>query len=1056
MKIYKKVLVIGSGPIIIGQAAEFDYSGSQCLQVLKELGIKSILINSNPATIMTDDTMADVVYLEPITDEFVKKIVIKERPDAVLSSFGGQTALNISKSLAESGFFDKYNVDVLGSNLETIKTAEDRFLFREKMMMMGISVPEGQIVSTIEKGAEVLKEYGLPLIIRPAYTLGGAGGGLVSTEKEFFEILSKGLHLSSITQCLVEKSIAGYKEIEYEVIRDRCDNTVIICNMENIDPVGIHTGDSIVIAPSQTLSETDYQNLRDLSLNVVRALKIEGACNVQLALDPHSKECIIIEVNPRVSRSSALASKATGYPIAKISAFIALGQSLDEIINPITGKTYASFEPSIDYIVSKIARWPFDKFHTANRKLGSQMKSTGEVMALGRTFEESFLKAVRSLELKYDHLQDPYFTGLNKEELLELIAKQDDRRIFAVTEFLRIGGDLEVIYKNTMIDRFFLNKILKIIRVEQSLASEELDENFLYYVKSLGFTNSAIARFASISISDVQKKLKAFNIAPVVKLVDSCAAEFPAVTPYFYQTYEQYDEFVPETEKKVAIIGSGPIRIGQGIEFDYSCVHSLIACRNRGYKTIMINNNPETCSTDFSMSDRLYFEPLFDEDVLNILEREKPEGVIVQFGGQTSINLAKSIHEAGYKILGTTFENISKSEDREQFEKLLDDHGINRPIALTLSTRDDVENIIPQLVFPVMVRPSFVLGGQFMEIIHEADDLRDYLKQDILINSDAPLLLDQYIEGLEIEVDGISDGENVCIPGIMEHIERAGVHSGDSMAVYPPVRLFDEVKEKVVEMTTTLAKALSIKGIFNIQYMYKKGKVYVIEVNPRASRTVPFLSKMTGILMAQAATDLMLGIPFSELGLVNGLHKTPDFFSVKVPVFSFDKLIGVEPALGPEMKSTGEVIGRDKNLSLALYKGLLAAGIKLPHYGNVLFTLSDRNKEESLDLIKKFESLGFLLHATEGTAKFIKEKTGFDVKVVPKIGSAEYNLENYILDGKLDAIINTLSKGKKSNTDGFYLRRAAMERKVPCFTSVDTARVFADVIEYRKKQEMSV
>ncbi len=1053
MKKYKKVMVIGSGPIIIGQAAEFDYSGSQCLQVLRELGIESVLVNSNPATIMTDETMADKVYLEPITEKFVQDIIIKEKPDAILSSFGGQTALNMSKTLAESGFLAKHNVDVLGSNLETIKTAEDRFLFREKMISMNIPVPEGQIVSSLEEGKKVLKEYGLPLIIRPAYTMGGSGGGLVKSEEEFLETLTKGLHLSSITQCLVEKSIAGYKEIEYEVIRDKNDNTVIICNMENIDPVGIHTGDSIVVAPSQTLSDDDYQNLRDISLNVVRALKIEGACNVQLALDPHSKHCIIIEVNPRVSRSSALASKATGYPIAKISTFIALGQNLDEVLNPITGKTYASFEPSIDYVVSKFPRWPFDKFTTANKNLGSQMKSTGEVMALGRTLEESILKAVRSLELKYDHLEDSSMKDLSQDELLDIILKQDDSRIFAIAEFLRNQGEIEEIYQKTMIDKFFLNKIKKIIRIEQRLASEELSKDLLYFSKYLGFTNSAISRFSKKSEIEVESLLDEFSISPVVKLVDSCAAEFPALTPYYYQTYEEYDEWEEEKDKKIAIIGSGPIRIGQGIEFDYSCVHSLIACRELGYKTIMINNNPETCSTDFSMSDRLYFEPLYKEDVLNILKREKPEGVIVQFGGQTAINLTKDISDAGFKILGTSPEDIARAEDREQFEKVLDDLEINRPAALTLSDVKEIDDILDQIIFPVMLRPSFVLGGQFMEIAHDETDLREYLKQEIIINKERPLLIDQYIEGLEIEVDGLCDGSEVCIPGIMEHIERAGVHSGDSMAVYPSVKLFDEIKEKIVSMTEQLAKALNIKGIFNIQFMHKKGKVYVIEVNPRASRTVPFLSKMTKVHMAQVATQLMLGKSLNDLGLKPGVCPTPDFYAVKVPIFSFDKLSGVEPGLGPEMKSTGEVMGKAKDLPMALYKGLLSLGIDLPKRKNILITLSDRYKQEGASLVKRFHDLGFTLLSTPGTAEYIKNNLGLEMKIVHKIGKADYNLHHYVLDGEIDVIINTLSKGKKSNTDGHLLRRTAFERRIPCFTSLDTAKSYLDVLEYYERKD---
>jgi len=1051
IKEYKKVLVIGSGPIIIGQAAEFDYSGSQCLQVLREKNIKSVLVNSNPATIMTDKTMADSVYMEPITEEFVQKIILKERPDALLSSFGGQTALNLTKTLAESGFLDRHGVNVLGSNLETIRTAEDRFLFREKMIEMGIPVADGKIVNNLDEGKLAFEEFGLPLIVRPAYTLGGAGGGLAYTLEEFEAILSNGLMLSSIGQCLVERSIAGYKEIEYEVIRDSKDNKVIICNMENFDPVGIHTGDSIVVAPSQTLSDEDYQNLRDVSLNVVSALGIEGACNVQLALDPYSKHCYIIEVNPRVSRSSALASKATGYPIAKIATHIALGHTLDEVMNPITGKTYACFEPSIDYIVTKFPRWPFDKFKTANRKLGSQMKSTGEVMSLGRSFEESLLKAVRSLELDFDHLQDKRLTGLSLDELLEVIRCCDDRRIFAIAEFFRKGGTRNQVFDETKIDTFFLYKIEKIIALEEKVKESELDNSsLLYELKRNGFTNSFIARLKDLKEVDVQALLDKYSISPVVKLVDSCAAEFPALTPYFYQTYEEFDEWEPEKEKKIAILGSGPIRIGQGIEFDYSCVHALLACRESGYKTVMINNNPETCSTDFSFSDRLYFEPLFKEDVINILKREKPDGVIVQFGGQTAINLTEDIANAGFEIIGTSPASISQAEDREQFEALMNKLDIRRPKGLTLGDRSELESVKDKIDFPVMVRPSFVLGGLDMEIIHDLEELKSYLdNSDFKINPSAPLLIDQYIKGVEIEVDGICDGEAVLIPGIMEHIERAGVHSGDSIAVYPPVNLFDEVKEKVIDITTKLAKALNVKGIFNIQFMYKKGDVYVIEVNPRASRTVPFLSKMTGISMANVATKLMLGNSLKDLGYEGGLYKTPDFYAVKVPVFSFDKLQDVEPALGPEMKSTGEVLGKDKSLTLAIYKGLLSLGLKLPEMGTLLMTISDRYKEEALPLAKGYTRLGFRLLATQGTAKFLNANGITDVEVVKKIEDGTYNLSHYLKDGRIDLIINSLSKGKKSNTDGFHLRRAAFERKIPCFTSLETAKAYLDVLEYR-------
>ncbi len=1046
---YKKVLVIGSGPIIIGQAAEFDYSGSQCLQVLREEGIESVLINSNPATIMTDKTMADKVYMEPITEEFVKKIILKERPDAVMSSFGGQTALNMAKSLSESGFLKKVGCKVLGSHLETIVYAEDRLLFREKMIQMGIPVANGEIVSTLEDGVKVAKKIGFPCIIRPAYTLGGSGGGLVYNEEEFRKTLAKGLLLSSIGQCLIEQSIAGFKEIEYEVVRDAKDNAIIVCNMENVDPVGVHTGDSIVMAPSQTLTDEDYQNLRDVSIEVVRALNIEGACNVQLAQDPKTKAYFIIEVNPRVSRSSALASKATGYPIAKISAQVALGKTLDQIQNPITGKTYASFEPSIDYIITKFPRWPFDKFKMADRKLGSQMKSTGEVMALGRNFEESFLKSIRSLELGYFHLYDDQFVGWTDDQFKEFVLRQNDERIFAIAQWMRQGKSIEAISQLTTIDTFFLKKIEKIIAIEESFKKDGLTEDHVFLAKRNGFTDRAIGFFAGKTTEEVTAFREKMNLKPVVKLVDSCAAEFPALTPYYYQTYETVDEWEESHDKKIAVIGSGPIRIGQGIEFDYSCVHSLLACREAGYKTVMINNNPETCSTDFTLSDRLYFEPLYDEDVLEILKREKPEGVIVQFGGQTAINLTETISKAGFKVIGTSPENIARAEDREKFDALMTDLDILRPKGLTISSRDEIDSVIKDIEFPVMVRPSFVLGGLSMAILYNEEELQEYVASGVTISPEAPLLVDHYIKGLEIEVDGLCDGENVLIPGIMEHIERAGVHSGDSIAVYPPVNLYEDVIAKVVETTKKLAKGLDVKGIFNIQFMHKKGELYVIEVNPRASRTVPFLSKMTGIPMAQVATELMLGKSLKDLGYEDGLYPTPDFYSVKVPVFSTDKLIDVEPGLGPEMKSTGEVLGKDKKLPIALYKGLLSIGLKIPEAGSVLFTLSDRYKDESMGLIKGFHELGFRIMATSGTAKFIRENTDINVEEVPKIGSADYDLQNYLEDDKIDLVVNALSKGKKSNTDGFYLRRSAFEKRIPCFTSIDTAKAMLDVIEFR-------
>ncbi len=1045
----RKILVIGSGPIVIGQAAEFDYSGSQALQILKEEGISTVLVNPNPATIMTDKDMADKVYLEPLDVETLKKIIIKESPTGILSSFGGQTALNLSKKLAESGFLERENVRLLGSDLKSIKYAEDRFLFREKMIEMGVPVPPGIIVSNLEQAKEYAAKEGFPLIVRPAYTLGGSGGGLVNNLEDFLTVLSRGLDLSSIGQCLVERSIKGLKEIEFEVIRDREDNSLAICHMENIDPVGIHTGESIVVAPIQSLADTEIQFLRTMSLKIVSELNIIGACNVQLAHCSDTNQSYVIEVNPRVSRSSALASKATGYPIAKVATHVALDKTIDKILNPITGNTFASFEPTLDYVVVKIPRWPFDKFRAADKTLSTQMKSTGEVMSIGRNFSEAFLKAIRSLELKNATNYFNSFKDIDTKELKLNLKKHTCDWYLELLELLRRHCSLDEIHEITKISHYFLYRLKCITDLEKKIeSSNALDETLLRELKTKGFSNSTISYFSKQPKIDISSKLKEFNIKPVVKSVDSCAGEFEASTPYYYQSYGSECDagLVESTKKKVVVLGSGPIRIGQGIEFDYSCVHSLLKLREEGIETIMINNNPETCSTDFSLSDKLYFEPLYDEDVLNILHREKPDGVIVQFGGQTSLKLTESIHNAGFTILGTSLDSINMAEDRDKFETLLDELEINRPKACIIQNKDFKND---SLSYPVIVRPSYVLGGAHMEVLYTEKELNHYLERNESLLEDHAILVDEYIKGKEIEVDALCDGDNVCIPGIMEHVERAGVHSGDSISVFPPQNLFTKVQEEVVQTTIKIAKALNVKGILNIQYTFKKGKLYILEVNPRASRTVPFLSKMTELPMAKIATGIMLGKTLKELNVLTGLLKEPDFISVKVPVFSFDKVLGAEVALGPEMKSTGEVLGVDKNFELALLKGLVASGVRLPSYGRVLMTISDRYKEDALELAKELDSLGYKIIATKGTKSFFEANSNLNVDLAHKINEANIGLDTLIKSRKVDMVVNTLSQNKKSNSDGFKLRRLACENSIPCFTSLDTMSSIIGVLKFR-------
>ncbi|WP_172249824.1 carbamoyl-phosphate synthase large subunit [Saccharibacillus deserti] len=1051
----KKILVIGSGPIVIGQAAEFDYAGTQACQALREEGVEVVLINSNPATIMTDTNMADKVYIEPITLEFVTQIIRHERPDGLLPTLGGQTGLNMAVELARAGVLESENVKLLGTQLESIEKAEDRDLFRDLMRELEQPVPDSVIVTTLDEALDFAGEIGYPIIVRPAYTLGGTGGGICVDEEELREIVVSGLRYSPIGQCLVERSIAGMKEVEYEVMRDANDNCIVVCNMENFDPVGVHTGDSIVVAPSQTLSDREYQMLRSASLKIIRALNIEGGCNVQFALDPHSFQYYVIEVNPRVSRSSALASKATGYPIAKMASKIALGYTLDELMNPVTGQTYACFEPALDYIVSKIPRWPFDKFMHANRKLGTQMKATGEVMAIGRTFEESIQKAVRSLEIGTHRLLVKGADALSEEDLNSRLAKPDDERMFLIAEAFRRGYTLETIQDLTKVDWWFLDKIERIVVFETVLAeTDELSDELLTEAKRMGFTDRAIAELRAqgreggrlTKEADVRAYRKEIGLVPVYKMVDTCAAEFESETPYYYSTYEQENEVTQTDKEKIIVLGSGPIRIGQGIEFDYSTVHAVWAIRKAGYEAIIINNNPETVSTDFNTSDRLYFEPLFFEDVMNVIEQEKPIGVIVQFGGQTAINLAKPLQDAGVKILGTSLDSIDEAEDRKRFEAMLSRLDIAQPKGKTVTSVDQAVETAEGLGYPVLVRPSYVLGGRAMEIVYSDEELLSYMKEAVDINPEHPVLIDRYMLGKEVEVDAICDGETVLVPGIMEHIERAGVHSGDSIAVYPPQHLSKELQEKVVDITIRIAKELKTIGLLNIQFVIFKNEVYVIEVNPRSSRTVPFLSKVTDIPMANLATQAILGTKLADLNYKEGLWPESNQVAVKVPVFSFAKLRRVEPTLGPEMKSTGEVMGRDKHYAKALYKGLVGAGMKIPSTGSIIVTVAEKDKAEAVKLMEGFYTLGYSIMATGGTAQAL-EDAGIPVTRVNKLSEGEPNILDKIRSGEANFVFNTLTKGKTPARDGFRIRREAVENGVVCMTSLDTVAALLDMLE---------
>ena len=1049
----RKIMVIGSGPIVIGQAAEFDYAGTQACRALMEEGMEVVLVNSNPATIMTDANIADRVYVEPLLPEYLEEIIAKERPDGLLATLGGQVGLNLAVKLSERGTLEKYNVELLGTSLEAIKKAEDRELFKQTMQEINQPIPVSDIVETVEAAREFARKVGYPLIIRPAYTLGGTGGGIVNSEEELDEVVNRGLTHSMISQVLIERSVAGWKEVEYEVIRDAANNCIVVCNMENIDPVGVHTGDSIVVAPSQTLTDHEYQMLRSASLSIIRKLGVEGGCNVQFALDTKSTDYIVIEVNPRVSRSSALASKATGYPIAKVATKIAIGYRLDEIQNTVTGKTKACFEPAIDYVVLKFPRWPFDKFVGADRELSTQMKATGEVMAIDRTFEAALLKAVRSLEIKAHRLQLPAIAALTDELVLARLSRTDDERLFVVAEALRRGIDPAEISRITTIDPFFIDKIQRIVAMELRVVNEPMTPQLMRAAKRCGLADRTIAELTLTPESEVRSRRKRWNIIPCYKMVDTCAAEFEAVTPYYYSTYAQEDEVQVTNRRKVLVLGSGPIRIGQGIEFDYCSVHSVWALREMGIESIIINNNPETVSTDFDTSDRLYFEPLTMEDVMNVIEKEMPEGVIVQFGGQTAINLAGPLSRAGVQIMGSSLESIDTAEDREKFDAFLESLYIPRPKGASVTDAGAAIAAANRIGYPVVVRPSYVLGGRAMEIVYNEGDLRYYLTHAVQASPDRPVLVDRYMQGTEVEVDAVSDGNDVLIPGIMEHIERAGVHSGDSIAVYPPITLSEEIRNTVVDYTVRMARALKVKGIINVQYVVHENKLYVIEVNPRSSRTVPFLSKVTKVPMINLATRAAMGQSLASLGYSTGLLDPVDYTAVKAPVFSFAKITQVDIALGPEMKSTGEVIGIDYHFERALYKAIIASGIQIPDEGAILLTIADKDKQEALEIARGYAELGYPLVATEGTAKMFSD-AGLKVESVRKVSEGSPHILDLIKSGVIRMVISTLTTGKLPEADGFKIRRSTVEHAIPCLTSLDTAKAVLDVLTVTRRRRL--
>ena len=1044
----KKVLVIGSGPIVIGQAAEFDYAGTQACRSLKEEGLEVVLLNSNPATIMTDKDIADRVYIEPLTVEVVEQLILKEKPDSVLPTLGGQAGLNLAMELEEAGFLKEHNVRLIGTTAETIKKAEDRLEFKDTMEKIGEPVAASLVVENIEDGVAFADKIGYPVVLRPAYTLGGSGGGIAHDQEQLEEILENGLRLSRVGQVLVERCIAGWKEIEYEVMRDSAGNCITVCNMENIDPVGVHTGDSIVVAPSQTLGDKEYQMLRTSALNIITELNITGGCNVQYALNPDSFEYCVIEVNPRVSRSSALASKATGYPIAKVAAKIALGYTLDEIPNAITGKTYASFEPMLDYCVVKIPRLPFDKFITAKRTLTTQMKATGEVMSICHSFEGALMKAIRSLEQHVDSLMSYDFTGLSREELVKQLHVVDDRRIWVIAEALRRGMDYDVIHDITKIDKWFIDKLAILVEMEQKLKSEPLTVELLKEAKRIEFPDKVIAELTGKTETEIHDMRYANGIVAAYKMVDTCAAEFEATTPYYYSVFGSENE-AEETHpnKKVLVLGSGPIRIGQGIEFDYCSVHCTWAFAKEGWETVIVNNNPETVSTDFDIADKLYFEPLTPEDVEAIVKLEKPDGAVVQFGGQTAIKLTESLMKMGVKILGTKAEDVDAAEDRELFDEILEKTKIPRAAGGTVFTAEEAKEVANRLGYPVLVRPSYVLGGQGMKIAFNDDEIEEFIGIINRIAQDHPILVDKYLQGKEIEVDAVCDGTDILIPGIMEHIERTGVHSGDSISVYPAHTISEKAKETLVEYTKRLAQALHVVGMINIQFIDMDDNIYVIEVNPRSSRTVPYISKVTGIPIVDLAARIIMGETIKGMGYTPGLAPTADYIAIKMPVFSFEKLRGAEISLGPEMKSTGECLGIDKTFNGALYKAFEGAGVELPKYKQMIMTVKDADKPEAVGVAKRFEKLGYKIYATRSTAKYLQEH-GVNALRVNKISQESPNVMDLILGHKIDLVIDTPTQGNGDKTrDGFLIRRNAIETGVYCITAMDTANALAHALE---------
>ena len=1052
----KKVLVIGSGPIVIGQAAEFDYAGTQACRSLKEEGIEVVLLNSNPATIMTDKDIADEVYIEPLTVPVLKKIIQKEKPDSILPTLGGQAGLNLAMEIAETGFLEENNCRLIGTTSETIKKAEDRLEFKETMEKINEPCAPSLVVETVEDGIEFANKIGYPVVLRPAYTLGGSGGGIANNQHELVEILENGLRLSRVGQVLVERCIAGWKEVEYEVMRDSAGNCITVCNMENIDPVGVHTGDSIVVAPSQTLGDKEHQMLRTSALNIINELNITGGCNVQYALHPESFEYCVIEVNPRVSRSSALASKATGYPIAKVAAKIAIGYTLDEIKNAITKKTYASFEPALDYCVVKIPRLPFDKFITASRKLTTQMKATGEVMSICNNFEGALMKAIRSLEQHVECLMDYDFTELNDDELEDMLHKVDDRRIWVIAEALRRGVSYDHIHDITKIDKWFIDKLAIIVEMENALKTQPLTAELLKEAKRIEFPDTVISRLTGKSADEIKQMRYDNNIVAAYKMVDTCAAEFEAETPYYYSVYGGEDEAIEtKPQKKVLVLGSGPIRIGQGIEFDFCSVHCTWSFKEEGYETIIVNNNPETVSTDFDIADKLYFEPLTPEDVENIVNIEKPDGAVVQFGGQTAIKLTEALMKMGVPILGTDAKDVDAAEDRELFDEILEQCGIPRPTGGTVFTAEEAKEVANKLGYPVLVRPSYVLGGQGMQIATCDEEVEEFMEIINRIAQDHPILVDKYLQGTEVEVDAICDGEDILIPGVMEHIERAGVHSGDSISVYPAYTLSQEIIDTIEDYTKKLAMSLHVKGMINIQFIVCDGKVYVIEVNPRSSRTVPYISKVTGIPIVKLATKCIIGHKIKELGYTPGLQPKADYYAIKMPVFSFEKIRGAETSLGPEMKSTGECLGIAKTFNEALYKAFLGAGVVLPKHKKIIMSVKDADKQEIIPLAKRFEKLGYEIYATRSTADVLREN-GVDAIKVNKIHQEAPTVMDLLLEHKIDIVVDTPTQGRDKSRDGFLIRRTSIETGVNCFTSLDTVDALLTSLESDAKENLTL